>query len=97
MFSLNARLPPPGGQRREHGPPAESGHGAGRRRPASPVLFAGRKGRLGQLGPAGNSGARQMMIILDEHRVESEVGAGLLGMERDVLRRLPFASGRNRG
>ena len=43
------------------------------------VLFAGREDRLGQLGPAGHPRARQVVIVLDEHRVEREVAARLLG------------------
>ena len=64
-----------GRQRRELDPSAEFRHGNHAVGRFHLVLLAGRNCRFGQLGFAGNSWARHVFIILDEHRVEREVAS----------------------
>ena len=73
--------------------------GTGRTSPAGLhlVFVTGREDRLGQLGVAENSWTRHMVIVLDEHGVEREVGAGLLGVEGWSPCRLPCVSGHTPG
>ena len=86
-----------GGERGQPGPPAESGHGQDLVGGLHRVLFTGREDRLGQLGIAGDPGARPVVIALDEYGVEREIACPPSRRGKWSSSRLPCESGHTRG
>ena len=70
---MNARLPPPVASEASMARRLYRGTGKTWSAGLHLVLFAGRKRRLGQLDTAGQPGAGQVVIVLDEDRVERQV------------------------
>ena len=69
-------------------PAAELGDGDNRVGRFHLIFLAGRKRRFDHLRLAGNSRAREMLVVLDEDRVKREVVAGFFGEEGEFL--VPF-------